>query len=139
MSQEVNKYKKGGQELNIRIVNPAKYCPNCKRDTWHEPYDCFELENNSRKRHPRWKLCVKLWWEATIVEVATNVNNHINRQNLKLPSCSSTLINVALQINQIYPHKNKITDKWRRKLANRAAIQNSKKDVEIVDSGASGI
>ena len=68
-----------------------------------------------------------------------NVNNNINRSNLKLPGCMSTLINVALQSNQIYPHKNKIVDKWRRKLANRAAIKNSKDGVKIVDSGDSGI
>ena len=33
LSQEVNKYKKGGQDLNKRKGKPAKYCPNCKRDT----------------------------------------------------------------------------------------------------------
>ena len=33
LSQEVNKCKKEGQEINSRKGNPAKYCPNCKRDT----------------------------------------------------------------------------------------------------------
>ena len=46
LSQEVNKYKKGGQEINGRRGKPDKYCPNYKRDTWNGPYDCFELENN---------------------------------------------------------------------------------------------
>ena len=59
LSQEVKKYKKGGQELNGRRVNPSKYCPNCKRETWYELDECFELEKNAQKRHLRWKLCVK--------------------------------------------------------------------------------
>ena len=28
----------------------AKHCPNCKRDTWHKPDDCFELAKNKDKR-----------------------------------------------------------------------------------------
>ena len=59
LSQEVKKYKKGVQEVNGRRVNPAKYCPNCKRDTWHDPDDCFDLEKNAHKCHPRWKPCMK--------------------------------------------------------------------------------
>ena len=55
LSQEVNKYKKWGQEINGQRVNQAKYFPNCKRDTWHDPDDCFDLEKNAHKRHPRWK------------------------------------------------------------------------------------
>ena len=39
LSQEANKYKKGGQDKNGRRVNPAKYCPNCKQETCHYPYD----------------------------------------------------------------------------------------------------
>ena len=27
-----------------------KYCPHCKRDTWHDPDDCFELAKNAIKR-----------------------------------------------------------------------------------------
>ena len=131
LSQEVNKYNKGGQEINGRGENTAKYCTNCKRETWHEPYECFDLENNAHKRYPRWKSCVKWRCGETRVEVATNVNNNINRSNLKLPSCSSTLMNINLQINQLSPHKNKIADKWRRKLANRAAIKNPKKGVKL--------
>ena len=135
----MKKYKKGGQEVNGQRVNPAKYFPNCKRRTWHETDDYFELGNNAHKRHPRWKSCVKWRFGATRVEVAANFNNNINRSNLKLTICCFTLINEALQSNQLSPHKNKIADKWRRKLANRAAIKNSKKGVEIVDSRASGI
>ena len=73
--------------------------------------------------------------EETRVEVATKINNSTNRSKLKLPICRSTLINVALQSNQLFPHKNKIADKWRRKLANREANKNSKKGMAIVDSG----
>ena len=28
LSRDVKKYKKGGQEINSRRVNPAKYCPH---------------------------------------------------------------------------------------------------------------
>ena len=139
LSQEVNKYNRGGQYLNDRRGYSDKYCPNCKRDTWHEPDECFELEKNAHKRHSRWKSCVKWRCGATRVEVATNINNNINRSNLKIPIFSSTLINLALQSNKLSPHKNNIAEKWRRKLANRAVIKNSKKDVAIVDSGAIGI
>ena len=45
---------------------------------------------------------------------------------------------MALQSNILSPHKNKIADKWRRKLAHRAAIF-FLNGVAIVDSGASGI
>ena len=53
VSQEVKKYKKGGQEVNDRRGKLAKYCPNCRRDTWHDPDDCFEPEKNAHKLHPR--------------------------------------------------------------------------------------
>ena len=26
----------------------AKGCPHCKRDTWHDPDDCFELAKNEQ-------------------------------------------------------------------------------------------
>ena len=32
-----------------------KWCPNCKRDTWHDPDDCFELAKNANKRRKGWK------------------------------------------------------------------------------------
>ena len=32
-----------------------KWCPHCKRDTWHDPDDCFELTKNASKRRPGWK------------------------------------------------------------------------------------
>ena len=53
LSQEVNKYKKGDQEIKGGRGNPAKYFPNCNRDTWHEPYYCFEIENNAHTLHLR--------------------------------------------------------------------------------------
>ena len=48
-------------------------------------------------------------------------------------------MNVALQNNQLSPHKNKIVDKRKRKLANRAAMKKSINGVAIVDSGSIGI
>jgi len=33
----------------------AKWCPNCKRDTWHDPDDCFELGKNKDNRPKNWK------------------------------------------------------------------------------------
>ena len=33
----------------------AKYCANCKRETWHEADDCFELPKNADKRPKNWK------------------------------------------------------------------------------------
>ena len=36
----------------------AKHCPNCKRDTWHKPNDCFEMARNKDKRPSYWKLCL---------------------------------------------------------------------------------
>ena len=35
------------------------YCPNCKRDTWHKPSDCFELEQNKASHPHYWKTCLK--------------------------------------------------------------------------------
>jgi hypothetical protein len=36
----------------------VKYCPNCKRDTWHKADDCFELEKNKDKRPSYWKTAL---------------------------------------------------------------------------------
>ena len=33
----------------------AKHCPNCKRNTWHKPDDCFELARNKGKRPSYWR------------------------------------------------------------------------------------
>ena len=33
----------------------AKWCPHCKRDTWHGAENCFELAQNATKRRPGWK------------------------------------------------------------------------------------
>ena len=38
----------GGVEVPGR--EPGKYCPNCKRETWHKPDECFKLERNKDKR-----------------------------------------------------------------------------------------
>ena len=73
LSQEVNKYKKGGKEVNRRRGKPVKYCPNCKSYTWHEPDDCFEIEKKSYKCHPKGKSCVKQRRGATILQVVANV------------------------------------------------------------------
>ena len=54
LSQEVNKYKKGGREINGRRLKLENYFPNCKREIWNDPDDCFELKNNAHKRHSRW-------------------------------------------------------------------------------------
>ena len=112
-----------GQYLNDRRGKPAKYLTNCKRHTWHEPDECFELEKNAHKHHPRWKLCMEWRCGATRVEVVKNISNHINRSNIKITSCRSTIINVALQSNQLSPQKYKVAEKWREKLANRVALK----------------
>ena len=36
----------------------AKHYPNCKRDTWHKPYECFKLARNKEKRPSHWKSCL---------------------------------------------------------------------------------
>ena len=33
----------------------AKWCPHCKRDTWHNANDCYELANNKDKNPKNWK------------------------------------------------------------------------------------
>ena len=39
----------------FKAKREAKWCPHCKRDTWHDPEDCFELGKNASKRKPGWK------------------------------------------------------------------------------------
>ena len=29
-------------------------CPNCKKDVYHLPEDCYELKKNAHLRHPGW-------------------------------------------------------------------------------------
>ena len=41
----------GGGEVTRR--EPGKYFSNCKRETWHNPDECFELDLNREKR-PSW-------------------------------------------------------------------------------------
>ena len=51
--------KKGGGGGEVPGREPGKYCPNCKREAWNKPDECFELERNKDK-HPRWwKSCLK--------------------------------------------------------------------------------
>ena len=45
--------KKGGSGVEVTGRGPGKYLLNCKRETWHNPDNCFELEKNKDK-HPRW-------------------------------------------------------------------------------------
>ena len=33
----------------------AKWRPHCKRDTWHDADDCYELAKNKEKRPKNWK------------------------------------------------------------------------------------
>ena len=47
-----NRDKKAGGDKPRR---ESKYCPNCKRDTWHDPDECFELTKNKDKRPANWK------------------------------------------------------------------------------------
>ena len=37
---------------------PKKLCPNCKREVYHLPADCFELEGNKSKRPAGWRSCM---------------------------------------------------------------------------------
>ena len=48
-----NRDKKGADGDKPRRV--SKYCPHCKRDTWHDPDECFELSKNKDKRSSNWK------------------------------------------------------------------------------------
>ena len=48
----------GGRGGGGRERGPTKLCPNCKRDTWNEPDDCFELAKNKDKRPSYWKSCL---------------------------------------------------------------------------------
>ena len=36
----------------------AKYCPNCKHNTWHKADDCFELDKIKDKRPSYWKTAL---------------------------------------------------------------------------------
>ena len=36
---ELDKKQGGGGEVIVR--GPGKYCPHCKRETWHRSDDCF--------------------------------------------------------------------------------------------------
>ena len=47
LTAELAKKVGGGGDVTGR--GPGKYCPNCKRETWHNPDECFELEWNKDK------------------------------------------------------------------------------------------
>ena len=51
--------KKGGGGVEVPNRGPGKHYPNCKRETWHKPDVCFELEKNKDKRPHWWKSCLK--------------------------------------------------------------------------------
>lgn len=49
-------HKRGGRGNDTQ--REKKRCPNCKRDVFHVPDDCFELDKNKDKRPPGWKSCL---------------------------------------------------------------------------------
>ena len=49
--------KKGGGGGEVTGRGPGNYCPHCKRETWHKPEECFELERNKDKHPHWWKSC----------------------------------------------------------------------------------
>ena len=53
-SSKANKKGNGGGG-GTKTKREQKWCPNCKRDTWHNPEDCFELVKNASKRKANWK------------------------------------------------------------------------------------
>ena len=48
----------GGGRISGSGRGDAKHCPNCKRNTWHKPDECFELARNKEKRPSYWKSCL---------------------------------------------------------------------------------
>ena len=40
----------GGKQL--------KMCPNCKREVYHSPDECFELAKNAGKQPANWRSCL---------------------------------------------------------------------------------
>ena len=50
---ELKKRRGGGVEdsgeIETRGDNKGSYCSNCKRETWHTPDNCFELNKNRAK------------------------------------------------------------------------------------------
>ena len=68
--------KKGGSGGEVTGRGTGNYWPNRKRETWHKPDDCFELENNKDKLPSWWKSCLK-WQRGTDREGlnASSTNN----------------------------------------------------------------
>ena len=51
---ERNKDKKGADEDVAKSDKPlrlAKWCPHCKKDSWHDADGCFETAKNKEKHH----------------------------------------------------------------------------------------
>ena len=105
--------------------------PIFKRPTWHGPDDCFELQKNKDKHPALWKSVL---WRRGTPRIACNVNETSTdiTYSLAEPKPSRIPENVPP-----IPH-NKISRKWRRKLANRSARKLATKDTAIADLVASG-
>ena len=61
--QQVTALTKLGQQgerggRNGRDTRTIQLCKNCKKEVFHKPEDCFELEANKKKRYPGWKTCL---------------------------------------------------------------------------------
>ena len=53
-SSKTNKKGNGGGG-GPKPKREQKWCPNCKKDTWHNADDCFKLAKNTSKCGPNWK------------------------------------------------------------------------------------
>ena len=47
-----------GQRAGTGTARGKSLCPNCKREVFHLPDDCFELEKNASKRPAIWRSCL---------------------------------------------------------------------------------
>jgi len=47
-----------GQRAGTGTARGKSLCPNCKREVFHLPDDCFELEKNASKRPANWRSCL---------------------------------------------------------------------------------
>ncbi len=47
--------KVNGKASPAAGARKPKLCPNCKKEVYHAPDDCFELEKNKDKRPPGWR------------------------------------------------------------------------------------
>ena len=46
-----------GKKINPRKepTRKRKNYPNCKKEVYHLPYDCYKLEKNAHLKHPGWR------------------------------------------------------------------------------------